>query len=317
MAFGDSINALLETYSNCISLLKAFKHKNDNNNGSGSNNRNNKTGLQKAQLRRSLRSDRSLVESAYSSRLSKSGSRFEKGDARAVSSLDRVLRKLRGAIANLLHLSGSKKRGPVLDYDSLRSLSNSSRAEAIQAIDHLSRRLATHSRASVASSSSSKSSSARQPGPISKKQSTPFVPAAPVAKKNQITVLSEGSSKKTSASSNQKRKEKKDKQHAVDHEEKAASPPLSPIAESLDQPPSRPPLSKTPPVPNRMSLMSFSSDSTKLGEIPERKWRQRSRFNQSDGDSNSDGYNVSPLYPLKPYTTEVKGQKRFWIFSRR
>lgn len=73
MAFSDSIRGLLDTYANCISLLKSF--------GRGRT----ETGAlnvqqQQSHLRKSLRSDRSLVERAYSSRLSESGNRFSSGD---------------------------------------------------------------------------------------------------------------------------------------------------------------------------------------------------------------------------------------------
>lgn len=73
MAFADSIKALLGTYANCISLLKAFR--NDARENSTADPQD-----QHAHLRKSLKSDRSLVERAYSSRLSETGSRFKKGD---------------------------------------------------------------------------------------------------------------------------------------------------------------------------------------------------------------------------------------------
>lgn len=72
MGFGNSINTLLETYSNCIRLLKAFKH-HDGSSALGADD-------QKASLRKSLKLDRRLVASTYSARLSEAGKRFEKGD---------------------------------------------------------------------------------------------------------------------------------------------------------------------------------------------------------------------------------------------
>jgi len=72
MGFGTSISTLLETYSNCIVLLKAFKH-HDGNSLLGADD-------QKARLRKSLKADRKMVERTYSARLSEAGSRFEKGD---------------------------------------------------------------------------------------------------------------------------------------------------------------------------------------------------------------------------------------------
>ena len=74
MAFSDRVAALLEAYSNCLSLLKAFKRDNESQSAEAEE--------QRVHLRKSLRSDRSLVERAYSERLSKSGSRFKKGDGK-------------------------------------------------------------------------------------------------------------------------------------------------------------------------------------------------------------------------------------------
>lgn len=75
--------------------------------------------------------------------------------------------------------------------------------------------------------------------------------------------------------------------------------------------------------PNRISIMSFSSDSTKLGEIPQRKWQpsHRSLYITTTGspsEEEEDEYNIKPVFPLKPYTVEVKEKGRFWgLFARR
>ncbi|KAK3359252.1 hypothetical protein B0T25DRAFT_600243 [Lasiosphaeria hispida] len=72
MAFGESITALLETYSNCLSLLKALRHRAGSDAATSED--------QHASLRKSLKSDRAQVDRAYTSRLSEAGSRLEKGD---------------------------------------------------------------------------------------------------------------------------------------------------------------------------------------------------------------------------------------------
>jgi hypothetical protein len=65
---------------------------------------------------------------------------------------------------------------------------------------------------------------------------------------------------------------------------------------------------------HRISIMSFSSDSTKLGQIPQRKLRS---VYVGMTDPDGDEYNVRPVFPLKPYTVEVK-ERRFWgLFGRR
>ncbi|KAK4104985.1 hypothetical protein N658DRAFT_418743 [Parathielavia hyrcaniae] len=157
MAFDESIRALIDTYANCISLVKAFGQSRRDNGPVDARH-------QHSRLRKYLRSDRSMVERAYSTRLSKAGSRLKEGD---------VLR------------------------------------------------------------SSEKS---------------------PEAPKNKTA------------------------------------------------------------VPNRISILSFSSDSTKLGEIPERKWRSVMHYSLTD--PNGDEYNVPPVFPLKPYTVEVR-ERRFLGFFRR
>lgn len=71
MGFGDSVAALLETYSNCLKLLKAF----DGGGGADS------ASVSEGQLlRSSIKTDRAKVRRAYSSQRSVAGSRFEKGD---------------------------------------------------------------------------------------------------------------------------------------------------------------------------------------------------------------------------------------------
>ena len=71
---------------------------------------------------------------------------------------------------------------------------------------------------------------------------------------------------------------------------------------------------------NRVSIASFATDSTKLGEIPER--RLRSHYITASGGAGGAGgegrYNTRPLYPLKPYKVEVK-ERGFWggLFGRK
>ncbi len=75
MGFSESVTALLDTYSNCLELLKAFSRRGRS--GHSTSN--------EAVLRRSIRSDRAKVRRAYSSRLSETGSRFEKGDGESAA----------------------------------------------------------------------------------------------------------------------------------------------------------------------------------------------------------------------------------------
>ncbi|KAK3950070.1 hypothetical protein QBC32DRAFT_316212 [Pseudoneurospora amorphoporcata] len=168
MAFSDSIAALLETYSNCATLLKAYKH--DANGEDG----NVKVDAQNKHLRKSLKADRAMVERAYSIRLAELGSRLKRGDARSISAVDGILKKLKAAISSLLRASSSKQT-PALNYDALRSLSNSSRIEAIKTVDNLARRLGGSSRTSRSVvSMSSKHMRASSPSSRARRQYPPL-----------------------------------------------------------------------------------------------------------------------------------------------
>ncbi|KAK4137586.1 hypothetical protein BT67DRAFT_114001 [Trichocladium antarcticum] len=300
MAFRDSITALLDTYANCISLLKALKHGHDENTAAGT---------QHHHLRKSLRSDRSSVRRAYSSRLSEAGSRFEKGDGRAVSALTRVLKRLKDSITGLLRLS-SNKDGPSLDYQSLMTLSNASRADAISAIDGLSRRLGRPSRSSVAGSSSSKTSKTSL---SSQRKHRP--PSKQLSSKQTKDRLKKSSSNESPPPPKERKgiskQVKSEAKRSPSSTEAPGTKPRSrsprPVSQSLRK-------TKTA-VPNRISFMSFSSDSTKLGEIPQRKLQ--SAYYATATDPDGDEYNVRPTFPLTSYTTEVK-ERRFWgVFRRR
>lgn len=60
---------------------------------------------------------------------------------------------------------------------------------------------------------------------------------------------------------------------------------------------------------HRRSIMSFESDSTKLGEIPERKWA-----NTGVGGAEG-GWEPRPYFPLEPYR-EPEVEKGRWGFRR-
>ena len=63
---------------------------------------------------------------------------------------------------------------------------------------------------------------------------------------------------------------------------------------------------------NRKSMMSFASDSTKIGEIPERKWANPAMF-----DTGNSAFPITPYYPLGPYQEPEKQRSRFMRLFRR
>lgn len=312
MGFGSSVSSLLETYDNCISLLKAFKRRDKQDGGRKTA----KPSDQQALLKRSLKTDRKRVERAYSSRVSESGDRFEKGDSKALSALGRVIQKLNAAIANLIR-TASKSHGAGLDYQSLMSLSNTSRLQAIKTFDQLSRRLdSKSSRSSVASTTSARSSRS------SKSSSSK-------ASKSTNSSKSSGTSKSSDKGRRHKKtKEPKKHDHADRREprrregERVSERPLrlemsiaTPLLDSMDsslEHSARSSLRRRPSFANRFSLISMSSDSTRLGEIPERKWHRR-LDNLGGG---LDEYNTPIMYPVRPYQPQVKERRFLGLFRR-
>ncbi|KAI1066674.1 hypothetical protein LB507_011183, partial [Fusarium sp. FIESC RH6] len=142
--------SLLDTYTKCLSLLKGSR-KYDAGPLSDT----------QSTLSASLRSDRSRVRKAYVSRLSKDGSRFEKGDvawimnlkrtlAPARSALRRIVKRLTTALSNVV-CSSRDGKGQPLNYESLLVLSNGSSLDAIRTINDLSSRVASRSQSSVVS----------------------------------------------------------------------------------------------------------------------------------------------------------------------
>ncbi|KPA43885.1 hypothetical protein FLAG1_03143 [Fusarium langsethiae] len=129
--FGAAVTSLLDTYTKCLSLLKGTRNQDD---GALHDTH--------SALSASLRSDRARVRRVYASRLSKDGSRFEKGDAPARSALRRIVKKLTTTLTNIV--SHDEKRQPVR-YESLLALSNGSSIEAVRTMNDLSSRVGSRS----------------------------------------------------------------------------------------------------------------------------------------------------------------------------
>lgn len=257
------------------------------------------------------------------------------------------MRRIRVTIAKMLRIS-SKDQNPALDYNSLMSLSNTSRIEAIKTIDNLSRRLgsASSSRSSMTHTSIKPPSSPKQHKDRSSHGSSlpshnSTAQSAPQPKQRTKTALpASGAPKKKKSST----KVKDEPQPKVKHEtaSKAKAEETSArVAEDVpsarkqtptvefELPPSPAPTPEVNPqarpaglaqrlaaaADNRISFASFTTDSTKLGEIPERKPRSRYYVAVPSG---SGEYNVPPMYPLRPYKVEVK-ERGFWggLFGRK
>ncbi|KAH6994831.1 hypothetical protein EDB80DRAFT_688851 [Ilyonectria destructans] len=257
--FGATIVSLLETYSKCLSLLKGF---------SGGGDRDGTPAELQSSLGSSLRSDRARVRRAYSSRLSQNGRRLEKGDAASRSALRRVVRKLKAALGEVIgSLAGG--RPPTVDYNSLLALSNGSSLDAVRTINELSSRVSSR-----ASSISSRRSMVSRGRPRSRRHHQQSDGQVKLRKsENGRRSKSERSKSKNYASQSPRRRLHKSSQS---HHTLAASG-----------------------NENRISILTTSSDSTKLGEIRRRQSRQ--------------GIAARATYPVHLYPQEEeKGRKKWW-----
>lgn len=220
------------------------------------------------------------------------------------------------------------------------NLSNASRMEAIHTFEQLSNRL---SKSSLALKPSNKHNEKRRHKRQAKSNSsvgnlkharsrsapqlsiTPLGPATPGGWVRPKTGRKLSADSKASGTSSPK-------QRAV-----PKPPPSPPQRLSLPAPPSQRPTTQSPPpiprsthpmqgtaatpphrvtVPqsrpeNRKSIMSFASDSTKLGEIPEYKWTRPNMY--ADGGN----FPIRTYYPLEPYQEPEKPRSRFMRLFKR
>lgn len=86
MGLGDSVDALLETYAKCLSLLRVFSSSSKESSAYANGQYASSSDWERqSELGRSLQSDRAKIQKAYSARLSETGSRLQKGDGRLFS----------------------------------------------------------------------------------------------------------------------------------------------------------------------------------------------------------------------------------------
>lgn len=71
---------------------------------------------------------------------------------------------------------------------------------------------------------------------------------------------------------------------------------------------------RRPSMMDRFSLMTISSGSTRLGEIPEQKWRRGGGY--EDWDERGEEYSAPIVYPLRPYQPVVKERRFLGLFRR-
>jgi hypothetical protein len=203
----------------------------------------------------------------------------------------------------------AKSHEPAIDYESLMSLSNTSRVDAIKTISRLSHRLSSSSslsREDHRSRTSTPGSKDRKPRTKATKHlgkhghksnsSTSSAGSGSAASKE-----SQGGTPATQKKSElQKRSGQKGAKisNVIQRREKPGetAPAPSPTGAIVHARP-----------PNRISYISTSSASTQLGEIPYR-YRQ-SLLLQHPYSGSPEGYNVQPVYPLQVYQQAPKEKR--------
>ncbi|KAL2211921.1 hypothetical protein CC79DRAFT_1364208 [Sarocladium strictum] len=272
-SFGDSVGSLLDTYTKCLLLLRELT-------------RGSKATDEQTQLGGSIRSSRTNVRNYYSSKVSESGSSFEAGDAPARSSLRRLVRRLRALVDKVIRAFG-KGNAASLDYTSLMSLSQGSGLEAIRTMTDLSERVSVRSRSSQDSvkSRNRRKSTGRESTRTTRSSSTKSTAIKPAQTKTKLGKNhnpSHNSRSKENLSSSESRRHHQKPKH------RSSRQSLSHSAEDMDR---------------RRSVLTSSSDSTKLGEI-------------RHVNSQKQGHATYPLwtYPREP--ARLKKTKLFGLFGR-
>lgn len=253
-----------------------------------------------------------------------------------------MLKKLNAAIAKLLRLTTRGQGPPALDYQSLMTLSNSSRMQALKTFDQLSHRLssAKSSRSSVVPAATTAARASKPAKPVKTTRSS-----GGSSKASHSKSTSSPSSAAAAAAPGRDRdrdgRHKRDarppaRAHATNGSERRAGPDDGGRTGGQPAGAARTPAPTPPPPPagpaggggtqgrisgtrsrplsfmNRFSMATMSSDSTRLGEIPERKWHRR--YDPMDGAV--DEYNTPIVYPLRPYQAPAKERRFLGLFRR-
>ncbi|KAE8448189.1 hypothetical protein EG329_009793 [Mollisiaceae sp. DMI_Dod_QoI] len=321
--FHDAVTKLLGAFSCGISMIKAQRRKKEKSPLD--------TTSKKAEthLSKSLKKNRLEVENAYGEDLIRCGPSFADGDAEAHSSLSKILFRL-----NIVIKRFTTGRNSATDYQALLSLSNASRTEAISTFEQLSQRI---SRSSLALVPMSPARSPRHSHRRKKSSSASNAKHARSKSAPELSVTPHGWVRPKAG-----RKQSSDSSKSS----KSSGPPppkqASPRLQITELPPSssrsspRPRQAQIANVPhieevhtpppqyttfpddkvhnrragNRQSFMSFASDSTKIGEIPEHKWARTAMIQAGN-------YPMTAFYPVEPYQEPEKQRSRLMKLFRR
>ena len=240
------------------------------------------------------------------------------GKAEAHSSLSAILFRLNAGFVSLIERF-ARGHNTSTDYAALLSLSNAARSEAIQTFSQLSMRLSKSSLALPPSRTSKqgpdskpsnkKKDKKRSSTGGSKHSRSKSAPSLLITPEGAVRRPKHSRSKSTPSSkapSTAPKKAPSPKPFSKSTHSSLPQTPAPPYELNASQHsllvPYMPPFQTRPS--NRKSIMSFASDSTKLGEIPEHKWARR---------GTADGQMIFPIrtyYPLEPYQEPVKPKSK-------
>ncbi|KAH8658860.1 hypothetical protein BGZ60DRAFT_129375 [Tricladium varicosporioides] len=305
--FHEAVSTLLDAFARGISIIKI-------------QNRQLKdpqiTTAADTHLSKSLSKNRAEVKNAYQRDLDRFGDGFAAGDTESRSSLSTILSRLSTGFLSVIERFSRGKSTPA-DYQALMSLSDLTRRETLKTFEQLSIRLSNSSLALVPSSASKEKQVAKSFGKKRSATSRPAHTRAKSAPSLSSTPLGpattsgwvrpkksrKSSSKSQSTSSMRSKRE----EHSRSPPRLKIEPPPPPPACLPSPPPQR--LRRTPPAVasprDRKSFMSFASNSTKLGEIPEHKWARPPGYEQMDAS-----LPITAYYPLEPYQEPAKPRSR-------
>jgi hypothetical protein len=229
----------------------------------------------------------------------------------------------------------TRGKSTTTDYSALVNLSNASRMEAIHTFEQLSHRLSQSSLMLPPADRRGEENSKRNHRRKTKKTSsvghakhirsksapqlriTPLGPATPEGWVRPKTGRNTSSDSRAFGSSIPKRS-RVPKSSSSLAQQPSSLPSLPRPVAPIQAIPSSPPAQRLAPARlctnKRNSLMSFASDSTKLGEIPEHKWTRPGMLNGGNVQYPLGG---GACYPLHPYQEPEKPRSRFMKLFKR
>lgn len=338
--FHDAVTTLLDAFTSAIGVIKVQRGKRKTARVAIDDERKEA----ESYLSRSLKRSRRDVKHAYERDAKALGDGFRNGDSmlnlridqdgrnfanlesdEARSRLATILLRLNAGFITIINRFTRGKSSPA-DYEALINLSNMSRIDAMRTFEQLSYRV-SQSNLSLIPVHTSPDHMKRKKRKPSKKGSSKAKSTPSLVTTSMGTGNSEGwvrlkhkriSSLDANVGKPSKRHTSRGHSKSTTHLATQITQPRSDLASIKEYSKSTSHLQSHQPLvritapavtsgrtPNRQSLMSFASDSTKLGEIPAHRWMRPAMFENIDEEGQV-VYPVTTFYPLEPYVEPAK-----------